>query len=125
VEHLKIFGCPIYFHFPKDKKKILEPSGKKGIFVGYSESSKAYRIYIPKQHKVEIRKVVTFNENMAFKKSIEETIEEEEYEETNEERTCLPEIWNEKTEQLDHPMQPFEAIKSYIVPKTKKHPSWL
>jgi hypothetical protein len=34
---------------------------------------------------------------MAFKKSIEETIEEEEYEEPNEERTCLPESQNEET----------------------------
>jgi uncharacterized protein YbcI len=49
VEHLRIFGCPIYIHVPKDKRKKLEPSGKKGIFVGYSESSKSYRIYIPGQ----------------------------------------------------------------------------
>jgi hypothetical protein len=34
---------------------------------------------------------------MAFKKSIEETIEEEEYEEPNEESTCLPESQNEET----------------------------
>jgi hypothetical protein len=47
VENLRIFGCPIYFHIPKDKTNKLEPSRKKGIFVGYSDSSKAYRIYIP------------------------------------------------------------------------------
>jgi hypothetical protein len=47
VENLRIFGCPVYSHIPKDKRNKLEPSGKKGIFVGYSESSKAYRIYIP------------------------------------------------------------------------------
>jgi hypothetical protein len=81
VEHLRIFGCPVYFHFPKDKRNKLEPSGKKGIFVGYSESSKAYRIYIPEQHKIEVSTDITFNEKMALKKSIEETIEEEEYEE--------------------------------------------
>jgi hypothetical protein len=44
--------------------------------VGYSESSKAYRIYISEQHKIEVSRDVTFNEKMAFKKSIEETIEE-------------------------------------------------
>ena len=97
VEHLRIFGCPVYFHIPKDKRKKLEPPGKKGIFMGYIESSKAYRIYIPEQHKVEVIKDMTFNEKMAFKKSIEETIEEEEYEEPNEENTCLPEIHNEET----------------------------
>jgi transposase InsO family protein len=80
VEHLRIFGYHVYFLIPKDKRKKLEPSGKKGIFVGYNESSKAYRICILEQHKVEVSRDVTFNENMSFKKSIEEAIEEEEYE---------------------------------------------
>jgi hypothetical protein len=96
VEHLRIFGCPVYIHISKDKRKKLEPSRKKGIFVGYSESSKAYRIYIPEQHKVEVSRDVIFNEKMAFKKSIEESIEEEEYEELKEESTYLPESQNEE-----------------------------
>jgi transposase InsO family protein len=91
VENLRIYGCPLYSHIPKDKRNKLEPSGKKGIFMGYSESSKAYRIYILEQHKIKVIRDLTFNENMAFKKSIEETIEEEEYEEPIEEDTCLPE----------------------------------
>jgi hypothetical protein len=70
VENLRILGCPIYSHIPKDKRNKLEPSGKKGIFMGYSDSSKAYRIYIPKQHKIEVSRDVTFNERMAFRKSI-------------------------------------------------------
>jgi hypothetical protein len=125
VEDLRIFGCLVYIHMPKDKMKKLEPSGMKGIFVGYNESSKAYKIYILKQHKAEISIDVTFNEKMAFKKSIEETIEEEEYEEHKEESTCLPESQNEETKQLDHPMQPCEPIESVIVPETKKRPAWL
>jgi hypothetical protein len=83
VENLRIFGCPVYSHIPKDKRNKLEPSRKNGIFVGYSESSKDYRIYITKQHKIEVSRDVTFNENMAFKKSIEE----EEHEEPIEENT--------------------------------------
>jgi hypothetical protein len=42
VENLRIFGCQVYSHIPKDKINKLEPSGKKGIFVGYSDSSKAF-----------------------------------------------------------------------------------
>jgi hypothetical protein len=125
VEHLRIFGCPVYNHIPKDKRKKLEPSGNQGIFVGYSESSKAYKIYIPEKHKVEVSRDITFNENMAFKKSIEETIEEEEYEEPKEESTCLKEIQNEEIEQLDHLMKPCEPIELFIVPKTEKHLAWL
>ena len=37
VSHLKIFGCPIYLHVPKEKISKLDPSGKKGIFVGYND----------------------------------------------------------------------------------------
>jgi hypothetical protein len=122
VENLRIFGCLVYSHFPKDKRNKLEPSGKKGIFMGYSDSSKAYRIYIPEQHKIEVSRDVTFNEKMAFNKSIEETIEEEEIEELNEEST---ENENDEKELPDHPMQPCENIDSHIVPKTKKRPAWL
>ena len=43
ISHLKIFGCPMYIHIPKEKRTKLYPSGKKGIFVGYFESSKAYK----------------------------------------------------------------------------------
>ena len=61
---------------------------------------------------------------MDFKKSIEESMEEE-YEEPKEESICLPESQNEEPEQLDHPMQPCEPIESVIVPKTRKRPTWL
>ena len=44
VSHLRIFGCLVYIHISKEKKTKLDPSGKKGIFLGYSESSKAYSI---------------------------------------------------------------------------------
>ena len=47
VSHLRIFGCSVYIHVPKEKRSKLEPSGKKETFVRYSETSKAYRIYIP------------------------------------------------------------------------------
>jgi hypothetical protein len=71
VENPRIFGCPVYSHIPKDKRNKLEPSGNKGIFVGYSDSSKSYIIYILEQQKIEVSRDVTFNEKMAFKKSIE------------------------------------------------------
>ena len=48
INHLRIFGCPMYIHIPKEKWTKLDPSGKKGVFVGYSESSKAYKIYFPR-----------------------------------------------------------------------------
>ena len=47
VNHLRIFDCLVYTHIPKEKRTKLDPSGKKGIFVGYSEILKTYRIYFP------------------------------------------------------------------------------
>ena len=47
VGHLRIFGCTVYVHVAKEKRTKMEPSGKKGIFVGYSETSKPYCIYVP------------------------------------------------------------------------------
>jgi hypothetical protein len=44
VRHLRIFGCPVYIHVPKEKRTNLDPSRRKGTFVGYDESLKAYRI---------------------------------------------------------------------------------
>jgi len=46
VSHFRIFGSPLYFHVPKEKRNKLGASGKKGIFVGYSENTKGYRIYV-------------------------------------------------------------------------------
>ena len=43
VIHLKIFGCPVYVHIPKENRTKLYPSGKKGIFVGYCEVSKSFK----------------------------------------------------------------------------------
>jgi hypothetical protein len=75
VGHLRIFGCPVYFHIPKEKRTKLDPSGRKGTFVGYSESSKAYRIYIPGQRQIEVSRDVIFEEEIAFRRSRESQME--------------------------------------------------
>jgi hypothetical protein len=59
----------------------LDPSRNKGIFVGYCEVSKAFKIYIPGYHHIEINRDVTFDEDATLKKSrrchLEEVYEEE------------------------------------------------
>jgi hypothetical protein len=71
VGRLRIFGCPVYIHVPKEKRTKMEPSGKKGVFVGNNENSKAYKIYLPGKRKIEVSNDVTFHEESTFKKSIE------------------------------------------------------
>jgi hypothetical protein len=81
VSHLKIFGCPVFIHISKEKINKLDPSGKKGIFVGYCEVSEAFKIYIPGHRHIEISRDVTFDEDATLKKSrkcqLEEVYEEE------------------------------------------------
>jgi hypothetical protein len=81
VSHLKIFGCPIFVHIPKEKRTKMDPSEKKGIFVGYCEVSKAFIFYILGYHHIKINRDVTFDEDATLKKSrrcqLEEVCEEE------------------------------------------------
>ena len=42
VIHMRIFGFLVYIHIPKEKRTKINPSGRKGIFVGYNDNSKAY-----------------------------------------------------------------------------------
>jgi hypothetical protein len=69
VGHFRIFGCLTYSHVPSQKRTKLEPTTKKGIFVGYSETSKTFRIYIPSLRKIVVRRDVRFEEDRAFRKS--------------------------------------------------------
>jgi hypothetical protein len=68
---------PNLFTCPSEKRTKLEPTAEKGIFVGYSETSKAYRIYIPSLKKTMVRRDVKFEEDKAFRKShVSPTVEE-------------------------------------------------
>ena len=66
VDHMRIFGTPVYIHVTKEKRAKLEPSEKKGIFVGYGESPKDYRIYVPGQRYIEVSRDVIFHEEAVF-----------------------------------------------------------
>jgi hypothetical protein len=77
VSHLRIFGCPVYMHVPKEKRTKLDPSGRKGIFVRYNETSKAYRIYVPGQRQIEVSRDVTFDEDEVFGRYRESHLDED------------------------------------------------
>ena len=68
---MRIFGTCMYIHVPKEKRAKLEPSGKKGIFFGYSDCSKAYQVYIPGQRHIEVSIDVIFHEEAVFRKTLE------------------------------------------------------
>ena len=68
IIHLRIFGFPMYIHVPKEKRTKLDPSVKKGIFVGY-DTSKAYILYFPRFKKIETSRDITFYEDSSYNKS--------------------------------------------------------
>ena len=80
VSHLNIFGFHLYIHISKEKRTKLEPLGKKGLFLGYSEQSKSHQIYIPGYRQIELSRDVTFDENTTFRRSKKDKEDEEEHE---------------------------------------------
>ncbi|EOY22757.1 Uncharacterized protein TCM_014834 [Theobroma cacao] len=62
VDHLRIFGSICYLHVPEELRDKLQPKAKLGVFIGYSQQSKAYRIYQIESGKVFGSRHVTFNE---------------------------------------------------------------
>ena len=87
----------MFIHVPKDKRIKLDPSGKKGKFVGYSDQSKAYRVYILGHRQIEINIDVIFDEDVDFSKSKNNHTNEdrgEEHEVPRIEETCRIPIHN-------------------------------
>ena len=88
------------------------------MFVGYSETLKAYRIYVPSQREVEICHDVTFKEDDALKKvrNIPSSKEDKEDEEEGKQE----ELKDEMMPDVEGPMDPI-----YPPPSMNRIPSWL
>ncbi|KAF8409311.1 hypothetical protein HHK36_005385 [Tetracentron sinense] len=80
VSHLKIFGCIAYAQVPEAKRKKLDDRGEKCIFIGYSEESKAYKLYNPLTNKVVVSRDVIFSEEETWNWDKEEKIKENQIE---------------------------------------------
>jgi hypothetical protein len=126
VSYLKIFGCLVFVHILKEKRTKMDPSGKKRIFVGYCEVSKAFRIYIPGYHHIEIKKDVTFDKDATLKNSRRCQLEEV-YEEPVAPRVAEP--MREVIPSLDEEiLEDHDRIKSREPPQMtishKRKPTW-
>jgi hypothetical protein len=66
VEHLRVFGCVAFAHIPKERRQKWDDKGEKCIFIGYSEQSKAYKLYNPKTKELIINRDVIFLEDEAW-----------------------------------------------------------
>ena len=66
VSHIRIFGFPMYIHIPKEKRTKLNPYRRKGIFVGYSDTSKDYQIYFLGFNKIDISSDLNIDEDSTY-----------------------------------------------------------
>jgi hypothetical protein len=62
LSHLRSFGCLSYVHILEEKRDKLSPRSQHGILVGYDDSAKAYRIYLPHRRTVTVSRDVRFDE---------------------------------------------------------------
>jgi hypothetical protein len=105
----------------------MDPSGKKEIFVGYCEVSKAFRIYIPGYHHIGINRDVTFDEDASLKRSRKYKLEEVYEEEPIAPRVAEP--VKEVTVTTDNEIpEDHDMIESQEPPQMtishKRNPSW-
>jgi hypothetical protein len=76
VSHFRIFGCVAFAHVPTETRKKLDDRSERCIFVGYSEESRAYKLYNPITQKYVISRDVQFKEYEAWNGSIDKSISE-------------------------------------------------
>ena len=69
VGHFMIFGSFPYCHIPGDTHTKLDQTAERGYFVGYNETSKAYKVFIPETKRIIVRRDVKFMEDKAFRRS--------------------------------------------------------
>ena len=75
VSHLRVFGSVAYAHVPKEWRGKLEDKSEKWILIGYSEQSKAYKLYNPVTKKTIIRRDVVFKERESWNGTVDKTID--------------------------------------------------
>jgi hypothetical protein len=104
----------------------LEPSRKKDTFVGYSETSKAYRIYVPGKKYVEVSRDVTFHEEVAFCRSKELPCDTKEQEAPSLEPSDSQLSGEQRQEAKEPSMDPIrDSIEcSLEKPPSKRKPAW-
>lgn len=106
IKYFQIFGSEAYVHIPKEKRKKWDAKSKKGIFVGYEQNTKGYRIYFPESNKIEIARDVKFLESQ------EKEMERTEMEKQSSKDNHQPYVRNfEDSSEEDEPINEDENVE--------------
>ena len=71
MSHIRIFDSVCYCHVHAENRKKLDPSREKGLLTGYSEISKACRVYITVRRRIIVSRDVQFDEDRALRRSLD------------------------------------------------------
>jgi hypothetical protein len=71
IEHFRLFGCPVYFHVPKEKKFKLDPLERKDT-VNLQRHSRSTSLV---REKIETSRDVVLEEEIVFQRSRESQME--------------------------------------------------
>ena len=72
VAYFKVFGCKCFVLNTKDNLGKFDAKAYEAIFVGYSSTSKAYRVFNRSTHTIEESMHVKFEESNVFVKNVVE-----------------------------------------------------
>jgi hypothetical protein len=94
--------------------------------VGYSETSKAYRIYVPGKKFIEVSRDVTFHEEAAFRHSRELPCDTEEQEAPSPEPLDSPLPEERREETIEPSVDPIRDSVEFPLekPPVKRKPAW-
>ena len=62
IAHIRVFGSDAYYHVLKETRHKLMPKAKKAMLMGYSDTSKAYRLWDINSRKIVESRDVLFDE---------------------------------------------------------------
>ena len=63
VSNLRVFGSPAFVHIPDARRRKLDPKALEGIFVGCCPFTKAYRVWIESDRRIQISRNVVIDES--------------------------------------------------------------
>ena len=75
IKHLRFFGSTCYALIPKEQRNKLGARSRKCIFLGYSDTSKAYRLYDEVKKKFVDSRDVVFLETNKYDESIDKQLD--------------------------------------------------
>jgi len=117
VKHLRTFGCIAYTKDLSQLKK-LDDRSYPGIFIGYADGAKAYRVLEPKTQRVRVSRDVVFDESRGW-----DWIKEVGGQAPAEEEFAVEHAWEEGTEGARTPTPISPVSSPSPVPSAPHSPS--